>query len=99
LVTLKNGYDYKKATVRRENSFSIKETESNLYWNSILLDTNIVLYLLNGEETIIPLLEEKNLFLSFITQLELLGTRNLTAAEHIGVIVFKLAHAPLKNKA
>jgi predicted nucleic acid-binding protein len=43
--------------------------------NSILLDTNIVLYLLNGEETLIPLLEEKNLFLSFITQLELLGAR------------------------
>lgn len=27
--------------------------------NSILLDTNIILYLLNGEETLIPLLEEK----------------------------------------
>jgi predicted nucleic acid-binding protein len=45
--------------------------------NSILLDTNIVLYLLKGEETLIPILEEKNLFLSFITQLELLGTRYL----------------------
>ena len=45
--------------------------------NSLLLDTNIVLYLLNGEETLIPLLEEKNLFISFITQLELLGTRYL----------------------
>ena len=45
--------------------------------NSILLDTNIVLYLLNGEETLIPLLENKNLFLSFITQLELSGNRNL----------------------
>ncbi len=42
---------------------------------NILLDTNIVLYLLNGEETLIPLLEEKNLYLSFITQLELLGSR------------------------
>ena len=45
--------------------------------NNILLDTNIVLYLLNGEETLIPLLEDKNLFLSFITQLELLGNQNL----------------------
>ena len=45
--------------------------------NNLLLDTNIVLYLLNGEETLIPLLEEKNLFLSFITQLELLGNQNL----------------------
>jgi len=44
---------------------------------NIQLDTNIVLYLLNGEETLIPLLDEKNLFLSFITQLELLGNRHL----------------------
>jgi hypothetical protein len=41
--------------------------------NNILLDTNIVLYLLGGEETLVPLLEDKNLFLSFITQLELFG--------------------------
>jgi len=33
--------------------------------------------LLNGEETLIPLLEEKNLFLSFITQLELLSAKNI----------------------
>lgn len=49
--------------------------------NNILLDTNIVLYLLNGEEILIPLLEEKNLFLSFITQLELLGSRNLNTSD------------------
>ena len=45
--------------------------------NNILLDTNIVLYLLDGEDTLIPLLEEKNLFLSFITQLELLSSKYL----------------------
>ncbi len=45
--------------------------------NSILLDTNIVPYFLNGEETLIPILEQKNLFLSFITQLELLGSKNI----------------------
>ena len=45
--------------------------------SNILLDTNIVLYLLNGEETLIPLLEEKNLYISFISQLELLGDRYL----------------------
>jgi predicted nucleic acid-binding protein len=49
--------------------------------NNILLDTNIVLYLLNGEDTLIPLLEEKNLFISFITQLELLGNRNLNSVD------------------
>jgi predicted nucleic acid-binding protein len=46
--------------------------------NSLLLDTNIVLYLLNGDETLIPLLEEKNLFVSFITELELLSYKDLT---------------------
>ena len=56
--------------------------------NSILLDTNIVLYLLNGEETLIPLLEEKNLFLSFITQLELLGNRYLKAADALKIKQF-----------
>jgi predicted nucleic acid-binding protein len=45
--------------------------------NNLLLDTNIVLYLLNGEETLIPLLEEKNLYLSFISQLELLSAKYL----------------------
>jgi len=56
--------------------------------NNILLDTNIVLYLLNGEETLIPLLEEKNLFLSFITQLELLGTRNLNSDDILKIKQF-----------
>lgn len=56
--------------------------------NNILLDTNIVLYLLNGEETLIPLLEEKNLFLSFITQLELLGNRNLNSDDILKIKQF-----------
>lgn len=56
--------------------------------NNILLDTNIVLYLLNGEETLIPLLEEKNLFLSFITQLELLGNRNITPKDILKIKQF-----------
>ena len=56
--------------------------------NSILLDTNIILYLLNGEETLIPLLEEKNLFLSFITQLELLGNRYLNSEDTLQVKQF-----------
>ncbi|WP_340112505.1 type II toxin-antitoxin system VapC family toxin [Maribellus mangrovi] len=41
--------------------------------NSLLIDTNIILYLLSGEETLIPILEEKQLFISFITELELLA--------------------------
>ena len=49
--------------------------------NSLLLDSNIVLYLLNGEETLIPLLEDKQLYLSFITQLELLSFPKISREE------------------
>ena len=56
--------------------------------NSILLDTNIVLYFLNGEETLIPLLEENNIFLSFITQLELLGSRNISTGDKLKIKQF-----------
>jgi hypothetical protein len=37
--------------------------------NSVLLDTNVILYFLTGEETLIPILEQKILFISFITKL------------------------------
>lgn len=56
--------------------------------SNILLDTNIVLYLLNGEETLIPLLEEKNLYISFITQLELLGARYLKSEDILKIKQF-----------
>ncbi len=56
--------------------------------SSVLLDTNIVLYFLNGEETLIPLLEEKNIFLSFISQLELLGSKNINPGDAIKIKSF-----------
>jgi len=49
--------------------------------NSILLDSNSVLYLLKGEQTLIPLLEEKQLYVSFITQLEVLGYKGIKTKE------------------
>lgn len=49
--------------------------------NSVLLDTNIVLYFLNGEQTLVPLLEEKQLYVSFITQLETLGYKGINEKE------------------
>jgi len=49
--------------------------------NSILLDTNIILYLLGGDKTLIPLLQDKQLFVSFITQLELPSFKNLKKSE------------------
>lgn len=41
--------------------------------NNLLLDTNIILYYLGGDETLLPLMEEKNLFISVITEMELLS--------------------------
>lgn len=49
--------------------------------NSILVDTNIILYLLSGDKTIVPLLENKKLFISFVTELELLSFKKLTKNE------------------
>ena len=40
--------------------------------NSLLVDTNIALYLLAGDERVAELLHGRDLFLSFITELELL---------------------------
>lgn len=50
--------------------------------NSVTLDTNIVLYLLNGDQVLSELLYQKKLYLSFISQLELLSFRGITQKEY-----------------
>ena len=49
--------------------------------NSIFLDTNIVLYLLSGDATIAELLHEKTIYISFVSELELLGYKNISSEE------------------
>lgn len=49
--------------------------------NKLFLDTNIVLYLLNGDETLAELLNEKQLYISVITELELLAFKGITVKE------------------
>ena len=49
--------------------------------NSLLLDTNIVLYLLDGDQTLVSLLQEKQLYLSFISELELLSYKGISEQE------------------
>ena len=49
--------------------------------NKLFLDTNIILYLLNGDQTLAELLNEKQLYISVITELELLAYKGITAAE------------------
>jgi len=41
--------------------------------NKLIVDTNIILYLLEGDEHIAQILEDKEVYVSFITELELLG--------------------------
>jgi len=46
--------------------------------NKIFIDTNIAIYLLDGDTSLAEILDQKRLYLSFITQLELLGYPGLT---------------------
>gem|GEM_PF-78041 len=49
--------------------------------STFLLDTNIVLYLLSGDKTIADIINGKQLYISFITELELLGYPELSQSE------------------
>jgi len=49
--------------------------------NKLFLDTNIILYLLNGDTTIAEILNEKILYISVITELELLGYKGISKKE------------------
>ncbi|AYD48413.1 type II toxin-antitoxin system VapC family toxin [Arachidicoccus soli] len=49
--------------------------------NKFLLDTNAVLYILNGDEVLAELLYEKRLYVSIITEMELLSYKNITVKE------------------
>ena len=47
----------------------------------LFLDTNIIIYFLSGDKTIASLIDNKTIYISFITQLELLGYHELTERE------------------
>ena len=46
--------------------------------SSLFIDTNIVLYLLNGDRTVADIIDGKTIYLSFISELELPGYSELT---------------------
>ena len=46
-----------------------------------MLDTNIILYFLGGDDTLVPLIEEKNLIISIISEIEVLSYEALTGEE------------------
>src|ERR1700733_12902343 len=47
----------------------------------ILVDTNIALYLLNGSDDIENILQGKDVYMSFITELELIGYKGTTSTQ------------------
>ncbi len=49
--------------------------------NKLFLDTNIIIYLLNGDKTLSGLLHGKTIYVSFVTQLELLSYNGITSKE------------------
>ncbi len=53
--------------------------------NSVLIDTNIALYLLEGNEETEQMLHGGKVYVSFVTQLELLGYKGISEAEKVHV--------------
>lgn len=49
--------------------------------NKLFLDTNILLYLLQGDVTLTEVLDSKQFYISFITELELLSYSGLTSTD------------------
>lgn len=56
--------------------------------NKLFADTNTVLYLLAGDQTLATILEGKNLYLSFVTELELLGYTGLNQEDETHIRQF-----------
>ena len=65
----------------------------------ILVDTNILLYLLKGNDTLQNLLQGKTIYLSFITELELIGFKEMAAEEEkqIKALLDECIIIPLNN--
>lgn len=53
--------------------------------NKIFLDTNILLYILNGDEALKEKINNNLFYISFITELELLSYDKLTSGQHLKV--------------
>jgi predicted nucleic acid-binding protein len=52
---------------------------------NVFVDTNILIYLLKGDDKVAKILEGKSISISFITEMELLSNRNLTPADETAI--------------
>jgi predicted nucleic acid-binding protein len=48
---------------------------------NLLIDTNIFIYLTKGDEKVIDFLQDKNICISFISELELLSFKEISIEE------------------
>lgn len=55
---------------------------------SLFLDTNIILYLLAGDKTLAEMLNQKDVYVLFITEMELLSYKQLSASEETKINSF-----------
>jgi predicted nucleic acid-binding protein len=53
--------------------------------NKLFVDTNIFLYLLDGDNTVADVLSGNQIYISFITELELLSFHKLSFSEEIRI--------------
>ncbi len=51
----------------------------------LFVDTNILIYLLKGDSTLETFLQDKHIYISFITEMELLGFANISAEEELQI--------------
>ncbi len=56
--------------------------------DNILIDANIALYLLNGDSIVAEILNDKNVYVSFITEFELLGFHEISSEERHRIGLF-----------
>lgn len=56
--------------------------------NKLLIDTNIVLYLLSGNLELAEKINNKEIYISFITELELLGLKEISKKEQKVILDF-----------
>ncbi len=54
----------------------------------ILLDTNIIIYTLNGDPRISDFINDKRAAVSFVTEIELLGWKNITSQNRAAIEMF-----------
>lgn len=68
--------------------------------NNIVLDTNIVLYLLNGDDELATILDQMQLYVSVITEIELLGYQEISNDDKIKIKYFlsECVIVPLNDK-